>query len=169
MGKKLKQSDFRKKFDFKKGNRLPASPKQFWVTNTNFTKDVSIDDLRVTIKRGRSVNLLDRRHYSFTEEQIKNSYEKGSLKRKSNDLKVMAFAPMPKPSRIDIDKKPRQLKKLRHAVDVEEKLFDELDYEDDSPENELEFASENADAEFHDRAPILAVDKKFINGGEGDA
>jgi hypothetical protein len=147
---------------YKVSTKLPITNKEFWVTNICFTKDISIDDLRVRIRRGCSINLLDRKHYSLTEDQINKSLENGSLKRKGHVLKIRQVAPEKEKLIVDFDKNPRLLKKVRNVVEIETPQFEELDF-DDEKEAEAAFASENADADFADTAPALAVDKKFIN------
>ena len=143
-------------------SRLPPTDKQLWVTNISTQKDISIDDLRVKVPRCRSVNLLDRRHYSFTEDQIRKSLESGSLKRKAAILKVREGAPVTEKKKIDWQKKPRVLRKARNNVEIEAPKYEELDFEDET-EAETAFAAEQAEADFADTAPALAVDKKYAS------
>ena len=74
--------------------------KEFWVTNISTEYDVALSDLRLTLRRGKTVNLLDQKHYSYTYEQLKESADNGSIKRKSSVIKVLERAPKPRPRMI---------------------------------------------------------------------
>ena len=52
--------------------------KTFWITNFS-NRNVTLSDLYISIMAGSSVNLLDKKHYSFTEEQLEKSLSSGSL------------------------------------------------------------------------------------------
>jgi len=137
--------------------------KEFWVTNVRRDKDISIGDLRVTIRAGKSVNLLDDKHYHYTEEQLMKSLESGSIKLKSRWIKVNFFAPQHrvKPG-LAVAKTMRFAPKPRSMVDVEYKQYDEIDGElgiDD--EDDYKFAEEESDMVLEDNVPALAVDKVY--------
>jgi len=132
-----------------------SNKKEFWVTNVCRHKDISIDDLRVTIRIGQSKNLLDSRHFSFTIEQLENSLLNGSLFKKSHLLKVRKVAP-----KKIIEPKVYLSKDIRISlpkfnIKIEEPVFEDLDLFDEDPEK---FAAENADMEEYDRAPLISLD-----------
>ena len=129
--------------------------KEFWVTNISREYDVALGDLRLTIRRGRTVNLLDSKHYSYTYEQLKASAENGSIKRKSSVIKVLEKAPKPRPKMILETKNDLHvLRRSNNAVKVNQPYYEELEVKDDEQ-------SELIESVYHDHAPALAVDEKF--------
>ena len=140
---------------------------EFWVTNINFKKDIRIHDLGVQIRGGKSVNLLDKKHYNITEEQIKQSMESGSLKRRAKFIKIREVRPkiMPKPglhlSSDLIKKQPRSI------VKIEEKHFDEFNI-NEAAADDIRFAKDDADLAITDNIPGLAVDEKLKHDGVKD-
>jgi hypothetical protein len=138
----------------------PGKEHEFWVTNISTQKDISLADLRLTLRRGRSVNLLDKKHYSYTLEQLQESAKSGSIYKKSNVVKIRDLPPVVMARRIDIEKNRRVLVPARNKVEMEEKYYEELDFDDETDAEEV-FAAEDAEASFQDKAPLLAVDKKF--------
>ena len=141
---------------------------EFWVTNISTKKDISLSDLRVTIRRGRSVNLLDKRHYHFTPEQLEKSLESGSIKSRSHVIKIRKVAPEPRANKIDIVYKRRLLvPAARNVVTIDSSYNEELDYDDENDAEEA-YAAEAAEAELSDQAPRLAVDPKFRKIVEDD-
>lgn len=102
---------------------------EFWVTNIS-DKNVSLRDLAITIPSKKNVNLLDSKHYSYTLEQLELSANSGSLKSKSDKLKVRKVAPeilvIPGPH---LSQMPRFIAQntARTKIIVEEKKFEELD------------------------------------------
>lgn len=141
---------------------------EFWVSNISGRKDVTIGDLRVKIPLGRTVNLMDQRHYHFTLKQLQKSHESGSLKLKEEgkEIKVRPGEPQKQPTMVlQVERNPRVLKPLRTKVDVTDEPYEELDFEE-TTESENEFAEEMADADFQERAPALAVDQRYINSAK---
>ena len=139
----------------------------FWVTNKNQKRDIMLGDLRVTIRAGRTVNLLSS-HYHFTIEQLRASKESGSIFKKSHWIKVIDAEPPRQPVMIqEIARKQRVLRPLRTNIDVDAPNFEELDFID-SPEADNVFAEEQAEAAFQDHAPALAVDKKYLESEENE-
>jgi hypothetical protein len=139
---------------------------EFWVTNISGTQDLSISDLRVTIRCGQSINLFARGKngkslYNFTREDIENSRRSGSLFKKQNWLKIREVAPVVFNHRIDIANSAyRSSTRLnRKASDIEVPDYPDLDFDDD--ESLEKFAEQNADMDFEDRRPTLAVDPKY--------
>lgn len=66
--------------------------KSFWVTNFS-DRNVSLTDLYISIPANKSVNLLDEKHYHFTEQQLINSATSGSIYKKSHLLAVRKIPP----------------------------------------------------------------------------
>lgn len=57
--------------------------KTFWITNIS-DRNVSLSDLAISVPAMSSVNLLDKRHYGLTEEQVKKSAISGSIYKKGD-------------------------------------------------------------------------------------
>lgn len=64
----------------------------FWITNIS-KMNVSLRDLNITIKARSHVNLLNKRHYSYTLEQLKKSAKSGSIFKKRDKIKVRQVPP----------------------------------------------------------------------------
>ncbi len=65
---------------------------EFWITNIS-KMNVSLADLNLTVKSFSSVNLLDKKHYDYTLEQLENSAKTGSIFKKSKLIAVRKNAP----------------------------------------------------------------------------
>lgn len=144
---------------------IAKKPEELWITNISRDKDVSIGDLRLTLRIGQSINLLKTKKngtpaFQFTRKQIDESIASGSIFKKGDVIKVRAVAPVVFSNRIDIAERTDRgtLRNKRKAQEVEVLEFPDLDFEEGSDE---EFAAQNADMDFADRAPIFAVDPKF--------
>jgi len=149
--------------------RKPQDP-EYWVSNISH-KDVSLGDLRVKVPRGRTINLLDKRHYCFTIAQLRKSAESGSIafKTKGNLVRVREGEPQKPPTKLqEIERHRQVLRPLRNKVDVDASMFEELYDDDDSREAEERFAAEMAEADYQERMPALAVDKKYRNAKKAD-
>lgn len=112
----------------------------FWVTNIS-KMNVSLADLNLTVKAFSSVNLLDKRYYKFTMEQILKSIECGSLHRKSNIILIRKVPPAEFIVDAPIMTTTTIPSRERSAIIVQNKHYEELELTDE------EVASENADLE----------------------
>ena len=143
---------------------LKPKPPEFWVSNIS-DRDISLCDLRLTIRARRNVNLLDARHYHYTLAQLQKSAASGSLYAKGKNLKVRPGQPQVVVSRgPELSQAPQLLKPLRSQIKIEIPQFDELVVADTAAEDAL--AAETADIAFAERAPVLAVDKKYKKPAE---
>jgi hypothetical protein len=146
-------------------------PEELWITNISRTKDVNISDLCITIKSGKSINLLGttingRQKYNITKEQIEKSIATGSIYTRRDVIRIRKVPPVIFNSKIDIANTTslQSSRFFRKKTEIEIPSYPDLDVEESSQE---EFAAENADLEFADRAPVLPVDPKFkINDDE---
>lgn len=143
---------------------------ELWITNINRNQDISLGDLGITIRHGQSINLLKKKrngwpHYNLTRKQIEDSIENGSIYKKSTSIKVRKVAPVIFNTRIDVAEALGRTSSrlLRKPTEIEVVDFPDLDLEEGSAED---FASENADMDFADRAPVLAVDPMFRKSDE---
>ena len=128
---------------------------------------MSLADLRLTIRRGESRNLLDTRHYKYTLEQLEKSAATGSIFAKRSKIKIRSIPPTPAVQPgiyVAKDKHPVLLRNgvMLTNVKIEEQQFADIDFVHDDLESELKYAAEEADIAFEDHAPgTLAVDKKI--------
>jgi len=115
--------------------------KSFWVTNIS-KMNVSLTDLNLTIKTMTTVNLLDQKHYSFTENELKKSAESGSIFKKRDRVVVRKVEPkLSQPHHILIEEDCSMPSRERSLVSVKQEKYEELNISDES------FASEMADLE----------------------
>jgi len=148
---------------------IKVLPQELWITNI-CKKDLSISDLRISIKYGQSLNLLARNkkgllRYNYSEKHLTASLESGSLfkYKEQGFIKIRNKSPVYLNSRLDASVKfldKATTRDYRTIIPIEEESFPDLDaaIDDESMED---FAAENADLFFADKAPILAVDPKF--------
>ena len=144
---------------------IKKKAEELWITNISRQQDISIGDLAITIRRGQSINLLAKKKngrpkYLINRKQINASIDNGSIAAKSHVLKIRKVAPIIFNNRIDIAEiTARQDTRLkRKPTEIENPDFPDLEFDEGSLE---EFAAENADMDFQDRAPALAVDPKY--------
>lgn len=100
---------------------------QFWVFNIS-KKAVSIADLGLVIQPGVSYNLLDSRHFKYSQAQLEDSAAFGSLKAKEGLIGIRRDLMPPKlKSGIYVSKEVvgRKINK-RSQIKVEEVNLDEL-------------------------------------------
>lgn len=139
---------------------------ELWITNISKTKDISIGDLRITIRSGQSINLLTKGKngkslYNFTVKDIENSRRNGSLFQKRNVIKIREIPPVIFNHRIDIAQSSNRdsTRGKRKASEIEVIDYPDLDFEDE--ESLEKFAEQTADMDFEDRRPVLVVDPKY--------
>lgn len=124
----------------------PSLHGTFWVTNTS-PRNVTLADLAINIRAYSSVNLLDKKHYSFTLEQLLKSKESGSLFKKRDKISIRSVPPPEKNDDSPAIQREAVMPSRTHSIYViEEKEYDELKVseEDQKIQDEL-YAKENAD------------------------
>jgi len=121
----------------------------FWVTNIS-NMNVSLSDLALTINASSTVNLLDKRHYKYTKEQLIKSAKEGSLFKKRNKIFVRKLAP-------EVENKKKLFlsdniipTRKRSIFEITETKYEELNLSDEK------YAEENAE--------IAEIDSKIIKG-----
>lgn len=138
--------------------------REFWLINTSLTQDIGVQDLGIRIGKGQRIN-LSTGNYLFTEEDILKSAESGSIFKKNKTLVLQEKKPQAIAHKMRFEiAETRVLKPARHSgVETVQPYYIELDIEDDIlGKTDEEFAMEQADAEFMDRAPnTVGTDKKF--------
>jgi hypothetical protein len=111
----------------------------FWITNIT-RKEVHLVDIGVRIKPMRSLNLLDKRHYSITKEQLDKSATSGYLFTRKNDVVIRKVPPLSEQTHTPlIDRDAVFQTRQRSSVELENIKYEELDVSDD------EYAEENSD------------------------
>lgn len=116
------------------------APQVFWVSNIS-NRNVNLTDLGLTIPAGKHANLLDKRHYNYTYEELIKSATCGSIFKKRTKIVVRKVPPKPdnQYQKKMIDHNAVLPSRRRSLVKVIEKQYDELEITDD------EFAIDNAD------------------------
>lgn len=114
------------------------SKKEYWVTNIS-KMNVSLSDLNLTIKAFSSVNLLDKKHYSYTFEQLYKSTTEGSIAAKKDKILVRQNAPVPENKNMEFVKESFIPTRARSMYEIKEEVYEELNISDE------QFADENSD------------------------
>ena len=96
-------------------------------------------DLALTIPTRRSMNLLDSKHFHYTDEQIEKAIASGSLFKKSRLIKIRIAEPeQPIPPGKYVSKMPMFMRyQIKAGVDMEEPEFEELQMSDEKFADEL--------------------------------
>jgi hypothetical protein len=151
-------------------------PEELWITNIDMKQDHTVGDLRITVRRGQSINLLSKKKNGLPryptcakKEDIEKSRKEGSLFRMKDIIKVREVAPIVFNHRIDVIGTEQtgpvdrsSLRVNRPQIEVEDPDYPDLEFDEEVDDRAQEaYAEENADADFADRRPLLAVDPKF--------
>jgi hypothetical protein len=123
--------------------------KDFWITNiTNM--NVCLSDLNLTVKAFHSVNLLDRKHYHYTIEQLELSRKTGSIAKRKNKIVVRDNAPEVITKNIAFLKESYIPDRRKSTYEIRNEKYEELSITDE------QFAEENADLADLDTKPIIS-------------
>ena len=98
----------------------------FWVTNFS-NRNVSLADLALTIPAFSTVNLLDKKHYYYTLEQLQKSQSSGSLFNKRDKIKMRYTAPPVINKEIPILRDSFMPTKERSLFVIKEERYEELE------------------------------------------
>lgn len=121
----------------------------FWITNFSNT-NISLSDLALTVRAMSTVNLLDRKHYSYTREQLEKSAESGSLFKKKNKISVRKVAPDAiDTNKILFNRDNPLASRERSVLSIKEAHYEELHVSDD------QYAAENAELADMDSQPLI--------------
>ena len=122
----------------------------FWVTNI-CNMNVSLADLNLTIKAYSSVNLLDKKHYQYTFEQLTKSVESGSIFKKRDKIVVRKIAPEALKANLPFTRETFIPSRERSIYAIKEENYEELNVSDE------QFASDNAELTEMDVKPLKKV------------
>lgn len=126
----------------------------FWVTNIS-PMNVSLADLNLTIKAYSSVNLLDKKHYQYTLEQLIKSVEAGSIFKKRDKIVVRKIAPEILKANVPLTRETFIPTRERSLLSIKEENYEELNLsEADQKKSDEEFAKANADLADADSKPL---------------
>lgn len=130
--------------------------KDYWVTNIS-KMNVSLADLNLTIKAMSSVNLLDKKHYSYTYEQLELSRTQGSMAKKKDKIVPREIPPEIKKKSGPIFIKDAMIPpREKSTFDVKQIQYEELNLTDE------QFADENAETAELDRQPLIVKDSPNV-------
>ena len=110
----------------------------FWLTNMT-NRIISLPDLCVSIKPYSSVNLLDKKHYKYSVEELEKSLESGSIYKKRDKIALRKIPPQTEKKQILITENPSFPLKERSIVPSNEVQYEELNVSDE------DFANENSE------------------------
>jgi hypothetical protein len=104
---------------------------QFWVSNIS-DMNVSLSDLGLTIPARKTVNLLDKRHYSFSQEELALSAVSGSIFKKKSKVVVRKVPPVFETRQLlEVDYNALAPSRRRSIVQIREERHEELEVSDD--------------------------------------
>jgi hypothetical protein len=124
----------------------------FWITNL-CNRNVSLADLNLTVPAFRSINLLDKRHYSYTMEQLEKSAENGSLFHKRDKLSVRQVPPTIIKVNMPFLEETYIPSRERSILSIKETHYEELDLPEEQKKKEEQFADESSDMEIDVQPP----------------
>lgn len=120
---------------------------EFWVTNDS-PRNVTLADLALNIKAFTTVNLLDKRHYKYTMEQLVKSKESGSIYNKRDKIHHRIVAPTVEKNKMPFLKESAIPSRERSVFTIKNVEYDELKVSDDKAiqkKLDEEYAKENAE------------------------
>lgn len=125
--------------------RMNKKDNEFWITNMS-AMNVSLADLNLTVKAYSSINLMDKKHYYYTIEQLNKSAKSGSIFKKRNKIAVRKVSPIiPDNTIIEINKEASIPGRERSLLKISYEKYEELEILDDQKVSDEKFAAENAD------------------------
>src|ERR1019366_1500977 len=102
-----------------------------WITNIS-NRNVSLSDLNISVPAGCSINLLDKKHYKFTEEQVNKSAENGSIFKKRDKIFVRKVPPQMIP-RAKIEMFPDIIPPRTTSIyEIKQENYEELNVSEES-------------------------------------
>lgn len=107
-----------------------TNQKEFWITNIS-NRNVSLSDLNLSIRAYSSVNLMDKRHYSYSLEELEKSLASGSLYKKRDKLVKRVVPPNKEKSFTSIDRETAIPSKPRSILEIKEEKIPELEFTDE--------------------------------------
>ena len=120
--------------------------KTFWITNFS-NRNVTLSDLYISVPAKSSINLLDKKHYHFTEEQVVKSAAEGSLFKKRDKISIRKVPPLfTKKNQISIHQGAVIPSRSASIYEIKQENYEELNISDD----------ENLDDKFLSQDKVLS-------------
>jgi hypothetical protein len=117
----------------------------FWLTNVS-NRNVSLTDLNLTVKAYSSINLLDKKHYQYTLEEIQKSVTSGSVFKKRDKLTVRKVAPEILKANVPLLRETFIPSRERSVFAIKEENYEELMVDNENQKaSDEQFARDNAD------------------------
>ena len=109
----------------------------FWVINIS-DRNVCLSDLALTIGTRKAMNLLDKKHHTYTYEELKISMQSGSIFKKRHIIKIGKGPPEQPDKKYELSTRPIQIRK-RSIVNVNETEpdYDEMIWSDEQYADEM--------------------------------
>lgn len=127
----------------------------FWLTNVS-NRNVSLTDLNLTVRAYSSINLLDKKHYKYTLDQLQKSVESGSVFKKRNKLVVRKIAPEILKANVPLLRETFIPSRERSVFTIKEESYEELMVENENQKiSDEQFARDNADIIELDEQPLF--------------
>src|SRR5690348_12931845 len=104
--------------------------RELWITNIS-KQSINLSDLAINIKPFASINLLDEKHYYFTDEQIENSINSGSIFRRKDKISIRKLAPETMINPMSINYNSSLPSRKRSSLEIKEEYYEELDLSDE--------------------------------------
>lgn len=104
--------------------------KHFWITNIS-NRNITLPDLNVTIKAYSSINLLDKKHYSYTIDELENSLTKGSIFKKRKIIFLRKNPPEMIKANIPLSSETYIPSRERSVISIKETKYEELSMSDE--------------------------------------
>ena len=114
----------------------------FWVSNIS-NRNVTLSDLALNVPAFRTVNLLDKKHYKYTLEQLEKSRDSGSIYAKRDKIRVRQVAPEVIQPNVPFLKETYIPSRKRSILEIKEQHYEELEV--DQKKQEEDYANENAE------------------------
>ena len=110
---------------------------EWWITNIS-NKNVTLADLALIVKAGCSLNLLDKKHFSYDIDVLEKSRSQGSIFKKRDKIKVgITHQQIHKDIKYELSNQKIQTK-LRSVVKIDEFEYDnEWTYSDEAYAEEM--------------------------------
>lgn len=83
-------------------------------------------DLALTVRARTSINLLDKKHYQYTPEQLEASAKNGSIFKKQRLVKVRKVAPTQVSADMLLERGAVIPTRQRSILDIKEEKYEEL-------------------------------------------
>ncbi len=118
----------------------------FWVSNIS-NRNVTLSDLALNVPAFRTVNLLDKKHYKYTLEQLEKSRDSGSIYAKRDKIRVRQVAPKIIQPNMPFLKETYIPSRERSILEIKEQHYEELEVGEQQKQDEQYAAETVEDAE----------------------